>query len=468
VALMADLDDIAKTFVDSDIDLGEDIPLEEPYCEFLTGSAGTGKTFELQRRMKEDPSYGVFGCTTGIAAVNLGTRTINSILGYFNTPSLQDNFRLGYLQSRLRKLALEDGVRHIVIDELSMMSPSALQTIYDGIREVNGQKGMRDVGAKLGLVLSGDFCQLRPVYEKGEIDEGYAFNAQCWPQFAQNTIRLSKIWRQDNPRFLEAINLLRGGRGAEAAEVLKSIMRFQINVDPRFDGTTILSVNKEVERTNILRLQQVRGRPVVVTSRRWGKPSGEWKHIPDQLVLKIDALVMILANDAPEFSFVNGDLGHVKDFTGSDSGQAQSFQVELKRNSQIVNIHKIYRSTMIKDEPAEIRSGQLKLENVPHCSPPVSPPPFGMISLDPERGIWHIGGIEYFPLRIGYAATVHKTQGLSLDNVQVDYRGRFFGNPASLYVAVARCRTPEGLRLVGMPEVFAKRCVIDKEVEPWL
>jgi ATP-dependent DNA helicase PIF1 len=465
---MPDLDDLGS-FIDSEIDLGEDAPTQEPYCEFLTGSAGTGKTFELQRRIRENPGYGIMAATTGIAAVNLQTRTINSILGYFNTVSLQDNFRLGYLQARLRKLALEDGMRNLVVDEISMMSPSQLQTIYEGIKEVNNQKGMRDAGASIGLILTGDFCQLRPVYEKGEIDEGYAFNAQCWSEFAKNTTRLTKVWRQDNPKFLEAINLLRCGKGNEAAEVLKTFMRFQVNVDPNFDGTTILSVNKEVDRTNLLRMQQVRGRPLVVTSRRWGKPDASWKLIPEQLVLKTGALVMILANDAPNFSFVNGDLGHVRDFTGTDSEvSSKSFQIELKRNGNIVNIHKIHRTTMTKDEPDEVKTGQVTMDNVYKCAPPLVPPAFGQISLDVERGLWHIGGIEYYPLRVGYAATVHKTQGLSLDNVQVDYRGRFFGNPGSLYVAVARCRTPEGLRLVGMPDCFSKRCNIDPEVEPWL
>ena len=73
------------------------------------------------------------------------------------------------------------------------------------------------------------------------------------------------------------------------------------------------------------------------------------------------------------------------------------------------------------------------------------------------------------PHLVGFGAFLGKnTQGLSLDQVQIDYRGRFFGNPASLYVAVSRCRTPEGLRLVGLPDVFSKRCIVDKEIEPWL
>jgi len=365
-------------------------------------------------------------------------------------------------------LALEDGYRNILIDEVSMMSPSALQTIYEAVKEVNGQVGMQREGRKLGIVLSGDFCQLRPIYTKGEVDEGYAFNAQCWEEFAKHTTRLTKMWRQSDERFLEALNLLRAGKGGPATEVLKTLTRFQINVDPRFDGTTILSTNQETDRANTIRMMQVQGRPVVVQSRRWGKPDASWHHIPDQLQLKTNALVMILANDSPEFTYVNGDLGHIKDFTTSDTGNNQTFQIELKRNGRVVNIGQIYRSTMTKDEPEEIKSGRLKIEDVPTCSPPTNPPAFGQISLDPERGIWHVGGILYYPLRIGYASTVHKSQGLSLDSVQVDYRGRFFGNPASLYVALSRCKSPSGLRLVGLENVFIKRCNVDSAVVPWL
>ena len=466
---MPDLEDLEGSFVDQEIDLGEEVEVKEPHCEFWTGSAGTGKTFMFKKRIEEDWRYGILCATTGISAVNLNSRTINSVLGYYNTVSLQDNFRLGYLQARLRKLAMEDGYRNIIVDEVSMMPPSQLQTLYEAVKEVNAYRTMQAEGCQLGIVLTGDFCQLGPVYEKGEIDEGYVFNADCWKEFAKNTTRLDKIWRQDNPRFLEAINLLRAGKGQEAAEVMKSFLRFQVNVDPRYEGTTILSTNKEVERANILRMQQIKGRPVTVTSRRWGaKPASDWKLIPDQLNLKIDCLVMILNNDSPAFSFVNGDLGHIVDFTTSDSGQNATFQVKLLRNGNTVNIGKIHRTTMTKDEPEEIKSGKIKVEDVRTCCPPVSPPPFGELSLDVARGIWHMGGVEYYPLRVGYAATVFKTQGLSLDNVQIDYRGKWFGHPGSLYVAVSRCRTPEGLRLVGMQDVFAKRCNVNETVKPWL
>jgi len=465
---MPEIEDLG-TFDDSEIDLGEEIEVKEPECEFVCGSAGTGKTFWAKQKIQEDPTWAILGSTTGISAVNLGTRTIHSILGYFNTSTLEDNFRMGYLQARLRKLAMEDQFRNIVIDEISMMGGRQLDVIYNAVKEVNAYQSMRAEGRSLGLILVGDFAQLPVIEDKNEnLREGFAFEAQSWPQFEKNTRRLTKMWRQDNPKFLEALNLLRAGKGKDAADILQTLTRFQVNVDPRFEGTTILSTNKEVERANALRMIQVKGRPLVVSSKRWGKPSNEWKIIPDQLQLKIGALVMLLNNDSPAFSYCNGDLGHIVDYTAEDSGKQPSFQVELLRNQRIVNIRKIHRTTTTKDEPDMVKSGQVKPEDIPTCHPPTEPPLFGQISLDGERGIYHIGGIEYFPLRVGYAATTWKTQGLSLDRAQVDYRGAHFGSPACLYVALSRCRTPEGLRLVGLPQIFAKRCNVDPRVLPWL
>src|SRR5437660_1359828 len=82
---------------------------------------------------------------------------------------------------------------NMIVSNCSMMPPSQLQTLYEGVKETNAQKGMQVDGRKLGIVLTGDFLQLPPVYEKNEVNEGYVFRAECWPLFAQNTVRLTKI-----------------------------------------------------------------------------------------------------------------------------------------------------------------------------------------------------------------------------------------------------------------------------------
>jgi len=106
----------------------------------------------------------------------------------------------GFLQLNLRKI--RERKRVLGIEEISMMDKDQLDLIFDAISEINNDKNPR----KLGLHIIGDLCQLPPV--KAE----YVFKANCWPFFEQNTIHLEKIWRQDNPQFIEAINLVRSGK----------------------------------------------------------------------------------------------------------------------------------------------------------------------------------------------------------------------------------------------------------------
>jgi ATP-dependent exoDNAse (exonuclease V) alpha subunit len=84
-----------------------------------------------------------------------------------------------------------------------------------------------------------------------------------------------------------------------------------------------------------------------------------------------------------------------------------------------------------------------------------------------KRDRWVIGGVTYFPMRLGYASTVHKTQGLTLDRVQIDIRGGFFSQPNMAYVALSRVRTPEGMRIVGSPDLLAKKIRSDPAVVGW-
>lgn len=438
-----ELSDSAEIEVDVPSD---DHPL--PQVEFLTGEAGTGKTYELKRRITEDPSYGVLCATTGIAAVNLGTITLNSLLKYFDTDSLEDSYTAGRLHRILKDLVIEEGLHNLCIDEVSMMDAKQLDLVYRAINEINGMVGVRNVHP-LGLVITGDFCQLAPIKAK------WAFEAECWPEFAKNTTRLKKVWRQDNMEFLAAINFLRRGDGHLATQLLRPLCKFEPNVDTRWDGTTILPKNDEVDRMNYLCLSRVTGRPVTVRSARWGKSSGEWKNIPDQLSLKIGAFVMLLANERGTFNYVNGDTGHIVDYVEA----SEQFVVKLIRTGQDVRIGKLHRTVTAKFQPEGWQDGGP--ESVAGMEPV-----YGQVSR--QKNMWHVGGVRYFPMRLGYASTVHKTQGLSLDRVQVDCRGGFFGSPAMAYVAVSRCRTPEGLRIVGSPETFAKRVKVAPEVIQWL
>jgi len=215
--------------------------------------------------------------------------------------------------------------------------------------------------------------------------------------------------------------------------------------------------NDAVDRYNYLRMARLPGAEVRFPSSRWGELRSEWGRldkpphtwgIPSELVLKIGALVMILANARDELgqlTYVNGDLGTLVD------ADEVSAWVELQRTGEIVRVLPVLREVKVPIE--SLRRKELREAG------------------QSERidGKWEIvGGLTYMPLRVAYASTCHKSQGLSLDKVQVNVRDHFFSSPGMVYVALSRCRSAQGLRLVGSPKVLIERCVSDPRLKQWL
>ena len=172
------------------------------------------------------------------------------------------------------------------------------------------------------------------------------------------------------------------------------------------------------------------------------------------MTLKEGAYVMLLSNkydDEGNMIFANGDCGHV--VRGEYLG---ALGVELVRNGETVYVGRIRRDVGQKDRP-------------PGYSGPTGhgewlPQPHWM----PDKKRFVEGQVEMWPVRLAYASTVHKSQGISLDRAQIDIRDHFFGQPAMLYVAMSRARTMQGLRIVGQRERYASQCSVDPRVVPWL
>jgi ATP-dependent DNA helicase PIF1 len=423
--------------------VSEDRPVP---CERRIGAAGTGKTFSLLRDVGADPSFGLLTSTTGISAVNLGAITVHSTLRYSTTDVLRDIYLSGRLQRTLHGIALK--YRRLIVEEYSMSDAEQLDLWYRGVQEANRYV---DVVQPLGILLVGDLAQLPPV------NAPWCFEASCWPEFAANTVRLDKVYRQEGGPFLDALNHLRMGYGELAMETLADAgVRWNTCVDTEFEGTTILPKNDQVNRYNAMGLDRIKSPLIRVLSRRWGKQRKEWEHVPERLDLKVGAYVMVLSN-AKDFSYVNGDCGRVVEYDST----ADEFVIHLVRTGQDISIPRIVRGCDQPDEPVGFSGLKFSGED--------------------DDGGWHeashyrakvkryvLGQVEYFPLRLAYASTVHKSQSLTLDRVQVDYRDWFFGQPAMLYVALSRCRSLDGLRLVGVKEKFVKQCAIDRRVLPWL
>lgn len=452
-----------------------------PVC-FLTGEAGTGKTYTVRQHIQRDPDFGCLAATTGIAAINLGpgVPTIHSLLGFGNTQGAEDAYTSGNMQRKLRMVA-DQGYRWIIVDEASMLHYKVLDLMYQALVDHNETFGHQQA---LGLMLTGDMCQLPPVADKligpggkvvlsskgKEVSEPtpWLFKAECWSEFEQNTIRLTEIKRQSDETFIAALNHARAGRGKEAVALLRQAgATFRLLGDAKFDGANIVATNDEVDRINNAALLHVTGDKFQLTSERWCAKSyepGEWRNIPDKLTLKIGALVMILQNDQSRVrQYVNGDLGHITGIErypeGHDkAGQVLAVEVELKRNKQKVFITKITRPTYQLNEP--------ELDMIPP-SPSKDKIRRGVVP-GMRRPVWIMGELEYFPLRLAYATTVHKSQGLSLTAVQIQPQAYFFGAPQMAYVALSRCRTADGLLLVGSEAKWIEKIKSDPILERWM
>lgn len=398
---------------------------------YLAGVAGTGKSWTATKWCEERPLARVLTATTGIAAVNLGgARTINSLLwGYKDTRTLKDYWTTGKLSQCIASLSV-NGIREILVDEVSMMGAKQLDVLIMAIDEHNARvaEGVLPDCSYLGMILVGDFCQLPPV------DEAYAFEAECWDRFDANTQMLTEIKRQTDREFIEALHHVRSGipeRVKLGAEHFEPMMNDRC--DAEYDGATLFGRNDQVNRYNELGLRRCKGEKYSILNEVRGEPEAAWKHIPKHLILKDGSLVMILSNSGPDLEYCNGDLGHV---VGFNSDKDDTYvKVRMMRNGNEVEIR------MITREHKKIV----------------------------DKKLTKVGEIIYMPLRLAYSSTVHKMQGLTVDRAQLDFRDHFFARtPGMLYVALSRARNSKGLRLVGKVDTFVKRAKTDPRLARWI
>lgn len=438
-------------------------PYPTPAFTYLAGAAGSGKTFAIKDWTSREAGLELCA-TTGIAALNLGGQTINALLGYFDTKSLQDSFTVGSLTARLGRL-WKAGIKRVVLDEVSMMDGDQLSIIVQAIEEVNGRgyvlgKGWEEEDGTppaMGLTLVGDFAQLKPV-------EGiWAWESPEWLRFKPNTITLDAIRRQSDPAFIGMLRQARLGNGGAVLGYFNG--KLHRTTDDAFPGPTLLAKNESVNRYNWLQIGKLKGAELFFESVREGKQRTEWGDpkkppntwgIPVRLHLKVGALVMILANRRKEgpppqpYVYVNGDLGEVVD---QGEGKDAACLVKLQRTGQIVEVEYVRREVLVPADSA--RRAELRALGKFDC-------------LSGNGKFEIVGWVQYMPIRVAYASTVHKSQGLSLDSVQVNIGDAFFKEPGMLYVALSRARSAAGLRLVGTEAALIERCTADPRLKPWL
>ena len=280
-----------------------------PVC-VLHGPGGTGKTFRIRQYQEQHEEQTILmTATTGVAAINIGPGcvTVNSAFKYFNEESLTDQikYRSEIIAKEIRTYDM------VVIDEMSMLSHTALDLLYGFIESLNRQQK-----SKIKLVLSGDFCQLPPMAPKEEGKRNaaipFAFRSPLWPPVFEPAItKLTQNFRQQgDEHFMRALHHARTGNAAACVAMLQC--DYSSTVDMDFKGLTLYSTNKDVDEHNQRKLKAINSPLITDQAHTWGEPSRDWKDLAAPFSVKLGAQVRITANDTPSFAYVNGDIGTLR------------------------------------------------------------------------------------------------------------------------------------------------------------
>ncbi len=375
---------------------------------FLTGEPGSGKTHTVNVYIGYLRQHGIepaVTASTGIAATHLHGQTIHSWagLGVRENLTKQDLVRLAG-NERLEKRLKRTNV--LIVDEISMLAARQLDMVDTVCRHI---KKSNDAFGGLQIILVGDFFQLPPINRPGNMAQ-FAFQSQAWQTAQLVVCYLNEQHRQNDARFLDLLTAIR--RRQLTDKHYQSLNDRQIsNHNSNIDLPRLYAHNVDVDRLNQEKLSKLSGKPrtfsmtaggpaVLVEALKRGCLS------PENLELKVGAAVMFTKNN-PANRFVNGTLGQIVGFENAD----QSPIVKTRDNKKIVA--KPMEWTIEEHGRARARIAQV-------------------------------------PLRLAWAITIHKSQGMSMDAAVMDLSSVFeFGQG---YVALSRLRSFEGLHLLGWNE----------------
>lgn len=371
----------------------------------LTGSAGAGKTFVLNqfiRIAKSEGKHVSVTATTGLAATHLGGTTIHSWAGI----GISDEIHTGFAEnmSKTRREIIEK-TDVLIIDEISMLHDFRLDMIDQVCRIV--RKKDEPFGG-IQIIMSGDFFQLPPINRGDSRAGGFVVNSNVWRELDPTVCYLQEQHRQDDEELLEILDALRAGElRRNHAETLLA----RVGVEPESDEllTELHTVNVDVDRLNDVKLDLLDGDELFYTqTTTGGKNYVESLQrsvlAPATLRVKKGALVMAVKNSLDR-KYVNGSLGIVMGF---ESGTDYPI-VEFKSGKVV---------TMSPDT-WELRDGDKKRAS-----------------------------ITQIPLRLAWAITVHKSQGMTLDAARIDLRKAFVEGMG--YVALSRVKNLRNLYLSGI------------------
>ena len=402
---------------------------------FLTGKAGTGKSTVLDKFQERCYHECVFLAPTGIAAININGSTIHSFFQL--KPGLLTPDSIEPIGSR-KRVDMIRSVTTIVIDEISMVRSDLFVAIDMRLQEITGCS--KPFGGKQ-IILVGDFLQLPPVVkEKTEVEYldrefggHYAFQTVLWQQADFQCVCLQTVHRQGNDAlFMEILNHLRYGELEirdipleglkKPVNVIEALTRLCVEAAPLDHPPIYLcTTNRTANALNQMHQSRLKGEVHVFRAVIWGRfPEGD-QPTPETLALKVGARVMTLTNKRSadgEIEYVNGEIGVIE---AMDDGENAVVHVRLDRGPT-VSIQRTKWSKYEYESEFDANTGK------------------------PIVRQREVGTFVQIPLKLAYAVTIHKSQGLTLDCVEVKLGDGCFAS-GQLYTALSRCRNIDNLRI---------------------
>lgn len=399
---------------------------------FITGKAGTGKSTFLNYFRENTKKEIAVLAPTGVAAVNIKGQTIHS---FFNFKPDITPHKVNEIKPK--KPQLYKKIQTIVIDEISMVRADLLDCV-DKFLRLHGKNKNKPFGG-IQMIFIGDLYQLPPVVTSREKDifkefykTPYFFDAHVFSECELEFIEFNKVYRQSDSSFLEILNSIRNDTITEKAiQILNSRVKsdFVPNKDEFYVYLT--TTNKMAEEINNERLSKIKGKEFIYYGYIDGQFSDSELPTSEKLLLKINAQVMLLNNDALG-RWINGDIGKIIDIE-SRKTEPDIIFIELT-SGEIVEV------TPFKWEMYEFYFDSKKKKILTEV----------------------VGQFTQYPIKLAWAITIHKSQGLTFDKVIIDLGKGTFSH-GQLYVALSRCRTLEGLILkkpISKKHIFLDRRII--------
>src|SRR6056300_1349808 len=395
---------------------------------YLTGAAGTGKTTLIEKVLEENNLKKIVVAPTGVAALNIGGSTINSAfrIGFDTFPVIQESNDPRF-KKLLKKLEL------LIIDEISMVRAPMLDAISETLKLYRNSS---EPFGGIHVLACGDLFQLPPVVKDNEIDaidekyeSVYFFSSNSFKEIeAPAFFELTYSFRQsEDEDFYSLLNNIR--LGENLSETINNINKRCFNPEFENESSLIITTRKyRADQINEAMLNEIDGPATSAKSEELGELNDNDLPAPRNLRIKKDAKVMFIKNDS-EGRWVNGTIGVV---TNCSDKKGRFLRVQVGDEIFKVKREEWNKIKYVYDEYNDEMEEEI------------------------------VSSFKQFPLKLGWAVTIHKAQGLTLESCSIDLGNGAFAT-GQTYVALSRCKTLNSVNLYQ--ELKERDALVDSAIK---